>query len=266
MNELSCGTGSYAGDDLLFNEMERRVPGGLVEDVDEDVPHEGDALSYALLVDLIRGRLERPVDEHGAADDVLAGNEAPVTAVEALRAVVAHGKDLAGGDDQILALDVARQLVLPACGHAVIGAGRDAGEVVAIGAVGMLWVVVVDGLAGLRLVLGNAVQVDDSVPQVDTVARDCDGALHQEEVRLTGLEEDDDISAADIPVVGEGSPLRRWGQGDAIHQNVVADEQRLDHRGGGNLEVLEDERHHKQADGQHAADGGKRLQWSLGLL
>src|ERR1035438_2057870 len=38
-------------------------PAGLVEDVDEDVPHEGDAVADGGLVDLVGGRLKGPVDE-----------------------------------------------------------------------------------------------------------------------------------------------------------------------------------------------------------
>ncbi len=61
--------------------MQCSLPAGLVEDVDEDVSHEADALAYTLLVHLVGGGLERPVDEHGAANDVLAWNEAPVAGV-----------------------------------------------------------------------------------------------------------------------------------------------------------------------------------------
>src|SRR5260370_5996564 len=220
----------------LSNEMECAVPAGLVEDVDQDVAHEGDALAHALFVDLIGWRLKRPIDEHGAADDVLARNEAPVAAVQALRAVVAHREYLAWGDDQVVSLNVIRQIVLPARGDAVVGVGWDAGEVVPIGVVGMLRVVVIDGLAGLGLILGDAVQIHDAVTQVNPVAGNCDGALHEEEIRFAGLEEDDNVSAPDVAVVGEGSPLRGGSQRNPIHQDVVADEQRLDHRGGGNLE------------------------------
>jgi len=38
--------------------------------------HEGDAVADGGLFDLIGRGLKRPVDEHGAADDVFAGNEA----------------------------------------------------------------------------------------------------------------------------------------------------------------------------------------------
>ena len=67
-------------------------------------------LSAALcLFDLVAGGDEGPVDEERAAHDVFAGDEAPVAAVEADRAVVAHGEVVAGGHDKVFALDVLGQ-------------------------------------------------------------------------------------------------------------------------------------------------------------
>lgn len=246
--------------------MQRSAPAGLVEDVDEDVTHEADALADALLVDLVGGGLEGPVDEHGAAYDIFAWDEAPEPAVEAFGAVVAEGEDLAGGNNQVVSLDMARQINGPAGGDVLVGAGGDGGEVVPVRDVGMHGVAVVDRLAGLRLVLGDAVEVDDAVAEVDSIAGDGDGALDQKEVRVAGLQKDDDVSAADVAVVDEGSPPGGWGEGDAIDQDVVADEKRFDHRGGGDLEVLEDEGHDEEADGEDAADGGQGFERGLGVL
>ena len=86
--------------------MERSLPARLVEDVEEDVAHEADALADALLVDLVGGGFKGPVDEHGAAYDVFSGDEAPETAVEAFGTVVAHGEDLAGRHDEVAVDDV----------------------------------------------------------------------------------------------------------------------------------------------------------------
>ena len=148
--------------------------------------HEGDAVADGLLVDLVGGGFKGPVDEHGTAYDVFAGNEAPEAAVEGFGAVVAHGEDGAGGYDEVAVDDVAGQLVGPGGGDVVAGAGGDGGEVVAVGLVGVLGVAVVDGLAGVGLVLGYAVEVDDAVAEVDVVAGDADGALDEEEVGVSG--------------------------------------------------------------------------------
>lgn len=239
--------------------MEGAFPACLVEDVDEDVAHEAEALADALLVDLVGGSLERPVDEEGAAYDVLAWDEAPVAAIEAFGAVVAHGEDFAGGDDEVAVLNVAGELVAPAGGYVAVVVGWDGGKVVAVGIEGVLGIVVVDGHAGVGLVLCDAVEVDDAVAEVDAVAGDADGALDEEEIRLAGLEEDDDVAALDVAIEGEGCPLSGRGEGDAVDEDVVADEEGVDHRGRGDLEVLEDEGHDEETDGEDGADGGEGL-------
>ena len=246
--------------------MERSLPACLVEDVEEDVAHEADALADALLVDLVGGGFEGPVDEHGTAYDVFAGNEAPETAVEAFGAVVAHGEDFAGRNDEVAVDDVVGEFVGPAGGDLIVGAGRDGGKVVAIGVEGVLGVVVGGGHAGLGLVLRDAVEVDDAVAEMDAVAGNADGALDEEEVGFAGFEEDDDVAAADVAIEGEGRPFCRRGEGDAVDEDVVADEERLDHRGGGDLEVLEDEGHDEETDGEDGADGGEGLEWGLGSV
>src|ERR1700758_3764102 len=95
--------------------MEGALPACFVEDVEEDVAHEADALADALLVDLVGGGFEGPVDEHGTAYDVFAGDEPPETAVQAFGAVVAHGEDLAGRHDEVAVDDVGGEFVGPAC-------------------------------------------------------------------------------------------------------------------------------------------------------
>src|SRR5271169_5574169 len=106
MNDCPSRGSRYVGDDLLFDEMEGALPACLVEDVEKDVAHEADALADALLVDLVGRGFKGPVDEHGAANNVFAGNEAPEAAVEAFGAVVAHGEDLAGRYDEVAIDDV----------------------------------------------------------------------------------------------------------------------------------------------------------------
>ena len=92
----------------------------------------------------------------------------------------------------------------------VVGIGRDAGEVVAVEIEGVLGVAVVDGHGGVRLILGDAVEVYDAVAQMDAVAGEADAALDQIEVGGlgVGLEEDNDVAAADVAMVDEGSPVR----------------------------------------------------------
>src|SRR5664279_471028 len=90
----------------LTHYVESAAPARLVKKVQDHVADEADSVSGALLVDLVAGGDEGPVDEERSADDVFAGDETPVAAVEADGAVVAHGKVLAGGDDEVFTLDV----------------------------------------------------------------------------------------------------------------------------------------------------------------
>src|ERR1700723_2345127 len=129
--------------------MEGALPACLVEDVDEDVAHEAETFADGLLVDLVGRGFKGPVDEHGAAYDVFARDKSPKTAVEAFGAVVTHGKDFAGRDDEVAVNDVIGEIVAPACGDLVIGARGDGRKVVAIGVEGVLRVTIVGGHAGL---------------------------------------------------------------------------------------------------------------------
>ena len=81
------------------------------------MPEEAQTVSCALFIDLVRWSFEGPVDEERTAYDVFARNEAPITAVKALGAVVTHRKDLAGRNDQIVALNMLWQLQRPLLGH-----------------------------------------------------------------------------------------------------------------------------------------------------
>src|SRR6266576_832825 len=159
---------------FLFDEMEGALPACLVEDVEEDVAHEADAFADGLFVDLVGGGFKGPVDEHGAAYDVFSGDEAPETAVEAFGAVVAHGEDLAGRNDEVAVDDVVGEIVGPACGDLVVGSGRDGGKIVAIRVEGVRGVVVGGGHAGLGFVLRDAVEVDDAVAEMEMISGNAD--------------------------------------------------------------------------------------------
>ena len=66
-----------------------------------------------------------------------------------------------------------------------------------------------------------------------------------------------------LAVVDEGRPERGRREGDAVDQDVVADEQGVLHGGGGDFEVLEDEGHDEEADGEDGADGGEGFECGL---
>src|ERR1035438_8188209 len=72
--------------------------------LEQDIERPLNAISEALPFVLIARGDERPVDEHGTSDDVLARHEAPVAGVEADVAIVAHGEEAARRHDQVAIL------------------------------------------------------------------------------------------------------------------------------------------------------------------
>ena len=115
---------------------------------------------------------------------------------------------------------------------------------------------------GVRLVLRHAVEDHDAVAQMDMVAGHADQPLHQGQIlgisiRIQvrhGLDEDHNVVAPGLAVVNQRHPLRGRGQGDAIHQQVVAHQQRLLHRAGGNDVVLRQKGEDEQAHHQNRAE------------
>jgi hypothetical protein len=53
-----------------------------------------------------------------------------------------------------------------------------------------------------------------------------------------GLDEDHDVAALWLAIVNQRHPLGGRSEGDAVHHQVIAHQQRLLHRAGGNDEVL----------------------------
>ncbi len=160
--------------------------------------------------------------------------------------------------DEIAVLDVIGEIEGPFSGHVTERRRRDGGKVVAV-------VVGLGGYLRVGLILGDAVEVDGSVDEVDVIAGNADHALDQVEVLAVGfergLEEDDDVAAAHIAVMNERRPVRGRRERDAIDHDVIADEQRLLHRGRRDGEILEDEGEGEEPEHEDAADGSEGFQW-----
>ena len=222
------------------------------------VADEADSFAGALFVDLIRRGLERPVYEQGPTDDVLSRHESPIAAVEDDGAIVAHGEVFSRRHDEVFALNICGEADAPTRGNVAAFWRRYCGEVVAIRVV-----VAVGWFPGLRLILFLSIEEDDAVAQVDAVSGDTYDALDEVKIGLARLEEHDDVAALDVAVVNQRHPVGRRSEGDAVDQDVIADEQGLLHGRRRNLEVLEDECQDEKADDQYAADGGESLEWSF---
>ena len=171
----------HQADQALFDQVERALPAGSIEDMQSGGEERADARAEIclLLIHLSGGGLERPVVEQGPAKDVFARHEAPVAAIEGVGAVVPHGKDLAGRHDKIAIDDVVGQVFGP---DFQVGWRAVGGKVVASRLVGVLRIFVVLHGPGVGLVLGDAVEVDDAVREVEVVAGNGDDALDEDQV------------------------------------------------------------------------------------
>ena len=112
---------------MLLHQVKGSVPARLVEEVQRDLTHGDDARNEAGLVVVGFIGPEGPVDEERTPDDVGAGNEAPVAAVEGDGAVVSHGEVIALGHDEVGLLDVIGQVERPLAVTSPSG-GRDGGK------------------------------------------------------------------------------------------------------------------------------------------
>ena len=86
--------------------FESSAPAGFVEEMEELVKGEAGAVGEAGLVDLILWGFEGPVDEEWPADEVGAGDQAPVATVEAIGTVVSHDEEVVWRNDEVFALEV----------------------------------------------------------------------------------------------------------------------------------------------------------------
>ncbi len=218
--------------------------------------HPCDFGADAGLLELAVGGLEGPVVEERAAYDVFTRDEAPEAGVGGVVTVIAHHEVLAGGDDKITVDDVRVDLGGPLLGFVVAGLGNDwkRGELVEE----LLIRGECGGVAvGFRERLRLAVNVDDTVMQMDVVAGDADEALNQGKIlpRVGAgnivchrLPEDDDVIALWLAVMDEREPVVAGREGEAVDEEVIAYEEGVFHGAGGDDEVLADEVEDEETD------------------
>ena len=110
--------------------MEGTAPAGIGEKVPDNMSDEADALAEGGLVHLVGWGLERPVDKHGAAEDVVARNKTPVAAVGMLcmrlspMAKIMPGGGTTRSSPWMRVAEVER----PGSGEAIVGGGGTLGE------------------------------------------------------------------------------------------------------------------------------------------
>ena len=175
--------------------VEEAVPAGAGVEVAQGVKHAGEGSAESAVGVVGGGGADGPVDDHGAAHDGVAIDEAPVAAVEAVVAVVAEGEVVVRRDDQFGADDVVENVVGP------FGADAEAEELTVGGreivAEGIFEGGVVDDV---RLVERRAVDVNALVDDADVISGKTDDALDVVLVIVEWKFEDDDVTAVDRAV------------------------------------------------------------------
>src|SRR5271166_486957 len=115
------------------HKLERTSPARLIKEMQDYLSQKNNPVAPVGLQILIIGSLERPVNEHRPANDVFLGNEAPVAAVEAHTAVVAHGEIVVRRDNDVVALNVAGQIHSPVRPYIrIIWWRRDGWEIISV--------------------------------------------------------------------------------------------------------------------------------------
>src|SRR5262249_3532335 len=74
----------------LLHPMKHPAPARFVKEMNDHVQPARAALTPRRPLKVVRSRLERPINEHRAANDVFLWDEAPIAAVKAPRPIIAH--------------------------------------------------------------------------------------------------------------------------------------------------------------------------------
>src|SRR5438093_1878991 len=162
----------------------------------------------------------RPVDEEGLPPDLVALDEAPVTAVLRVVAVVAHDEVGVGRHCRGLAAVRVPAIGLPSARRAGIG------------------------VLGVRLLKGPAVDEDLVATDLHSLGRGRDDPFDEVALLVLRVLEHDDVAASRIANRGHAPVDERelWAVEELVDQDVVADEERVHHGAGGDGEGLHDER------------------------
>src|ERR1700739_2443047 len=96
-----------------MNSMEHPTPTRASGQVRQRVKYAAQSLLKSRLPVVSGSRVHRPINQERTAHDCVAINKAPVTAIEAVIAIVAHCKISPGRNDEFVATDVRSNVVRP---------------------------------------------------------------------------------------------------------------------------------------------------------
>src|ERR1700734_3300313 len=111
------GEGRFSSPPMVADQMEGSAPAGLVEEVKNYVGIELELVSHSFFLILIVGFDERPIDKEWAAYDIGSRHKAPIAAIKADGAVIAHGKITSRRNHEVLSLNVIGKVEGPGRRH-----------------------------------------------------------------------------------------------------------------------------------------------------
>ena len=206
--------------------VEHAVPAGACGKVGDGIENGEDTLAEGGFGVIIAIGVDGPVNEEGAAHDGFAVDKAPVTAVGAVVAIIAHGEIFSGRDDEFVTLDVFADFVSPLDLH-----GRDE-KLVA----GRRKRVVEGIVAGGRVMddVGFVEQfaIDENllVNNFQTIAGEANDAFHEMRMILIRKFEDDDVAALQVAVWKKlFVPVAAAAKDEFVDEEMIAYEEGLFH-------------------------------------
>src|SRR6185437_2379294 len=108
----------------------------------------------------------------------------------------------------------------------------------------------------IGLVERYAIHIDPAVNQAKLVAWNANDSLDEMDAGIDGIVKHDDVAAANWPVRNDLVPEAVLTEVEFVDEQIVANQQCILHRLGGNLKRLHNEGHHENRDYEGA---GKRL-------
>ena len=186
---------------------------------------------------ILRGGLDRPINQDGTAHDGVAVHESPVAAIQTAVTIIAEHEIMIRGNDEFAILDVIENPIGP------FAARRDFDEV-AIGRGKIITKgIFVSGIVDdVRLIEPRAINVDIAVDDANAVAGQTDDAFDVVRVIFERKFEDDDIAAADGAVRQKFFiPGAATAEDKFVHEYMIADQQGGFHGWRRNFEGLHHE-------------------------
>src|SRR5262249_18939298 len=215
----------------LLHPMKHSAPAGFVKDVNDHVQPARAAFTPRRPLHLAGSRLKRPINEHWPANDVFSGDKAPIPAVQALLAIIAHAEVITFGYHQVLSLRVCALEHRPPPRNALLSHRRKSGELIAVIIVGSL------PAQHVRLIERLTITINHSVMETNTVIGNSDDALDHLHPLFpgVGMDEHNYVPPLNLPVGHKGSEVAGSRSGrEPVAEKIVSGQQGVLHRRRGN--------------------------------